>query len=84
MTTDTGAPAGGMAREQRAGRAALPHDVCSLVTLGVLADAARHGHWLTPESLVFGSEIKVILEYPGERAEFRRETLPEYLAFGYL
>src|SRR5207249_12298933 len=39
---------------------------------------------LTPESLVFGSEIKVILEYPGARAEFRRETLPEYLAFGYL
>jgi asparagine synthase (glutamine-hydrolysing) len=39
---------------------------------------------LTSEALVFGSEIKVILEYPGVRAEFRRQGLPEYLAFGYL
>jgi asparagine synthase (glutamine-hydrolysing) len=39
---------------------------------------------LTPESLVFGSEIKVILAYPGVRADFARAGLPEYLAFGYL
>ena len=39
---------------------------------------------LTPELLVFGSEIKVILAYPGVQAEFYREGLPEYLAFGYL
>ena len=39
---------------------------------------------LTPEWLVFGSEIKVILRYPGVQAAFHREGLPEYLAFGYL
>ncbi len=39
---------------------------------------------LTPESLLFGSEIKVILAHPGVRAEFHRSGLPEYLAFGYL
>src|SRR5271167_2369844 len=39
---------------------------------------------LTSESLLFGSEIKVILAHPGVRAEFHRSGLPEYLAFGYL
>jgi asparagine synthase (glutamine-hydrolysing) len=39
---------------------------------------------LTSEHIVFGSEIKVILAFPGGRAQFNRATLPEYLAFGYL
>jgi len=39
---------------------------------------------LTGESFLFGSEMKVILAYPGVQAEFRRSSLPEYLAFGYL
>jgi asparagine synthase (glutamine-hydrolysing) len=39
---------------------------------------------LTPESFLFGSEIKVILAHPGVRPEFHRPALPEYLAFGYL
>ena len=39
---------------------------------------------LTAESFVFGSEIKVILAYPGVRPEFNRAGLPEFLAFGYL
>jgi asparagine synthase (glutamine-hydrolysing) len=39
---------------------------------------------VTPESFLFGSEIKVVLAHPGVRAEFYREGLPEYLAFGYL
>jgi asparagine synthase (glutamine-hydrolysing) len=39
---------------------------------------------LTPERLLFGSEIKVLLAYGGIRPEFNRSALPEYLAFGYL
>src|SRR6266496_1287559 len=39
---------------------------------------------LTPERLLFGSEIKVVLAYGGIRPEFNRSTLPEFLAFGYL
>jgi asparagine synthase (glutamine-hydrolysing) len=39
---------------------------------------------LTPERLLFGSEIKVLLAHGAIRAEFNRSTLPEYLAFGYL
>ena len=39
---------------------------------------------LTPESFLFGSEIKVILAHPGVRPEFNSSVLPEYLAFGYL
>jgi asparagine synthase (glutamine-hydrolysing) len=35
-------------------------------------------------TLLFGSEIKTILAYPGVRPEFNRGTLAEYLAFGYL
>ena len=39
---------------------------------------------LTPERLLFGSEIKAVLAYGGVRPEFNRASLPEYLAFGYL
>jgi asparagine synthase (glutamine-hydrolysing) len=35
-------------------------------------------------TLLFGSEIKTILAYPGVNPEFNRATLAEYLAFGYL
>jgi asparagine synthase (glutamine-hydrolysing) len=33
---------------------------------------------------VFASEIKALLAYPGVRAEFNRNVLTEYLAFGYI
>jgi asparagine synthase (glutamine-hydrolysing) len=36
------------------------------------------------KTLLFGSEIKTILSYPGVRAEFNTGVLGEYLAFGYL
>jgi asparagine synthase (glutamine-hydrolysing) len=36
------------------------------------------------EHFLFGSEIKALLAHPGVRAEFNRDALPEYLAFGYL
>ncbi len=36
------------------------------------------------KSLLFGSEIKAILAYPGVRAELNMGVLSEYLAFGYL
>src|SRR5215813_11764263 len=36
------------------------------------------------QSLLFGSEIKTILAYPGVRPEFNYSTLAEYLAFGYI
>src|SRR6266403_482490 len=39
---------------------------------------------LTQESLLFGSEVKVILAHGGVRPEFDRAALPEFLAFGYL
>src|SRR5450756_2916163 len=39
---------------------------------------------LTPERLLFGSEIKAVLAHGGIRSEFNRAALPEYLAFGYL
>jgi asparagine synthase (glutamine-hydrolysing) len=39
---------------------------------------------LTPERLLFGSEIKAVLAHGGIRPEFNRASLPEYLAFGYL
>ncbi len=35
-------------------------------------------------ALLFGSEIKALLAYPGLRPEFNRKALGEYLAFGYL
>jgi asparagine synthase (glutamine-hydrolysing) len=38
---------------------------------------------LTSQNFIFGSEIKILLEY-GVRAELNRAVLPEYLAFGYL
>ena len=39
---------------------------------------------LTPERLLFGSEIKVVLAHGSGRPELNRAVLPEYLAFGYL
>ncbi len=36
------------------------------------------------KTLLFGSEIKTILSYPGVRAELNTGVLAEYLAFGYL
>jgi asparagine synthase (glutamine-hydrolysing) len=39
---------------------------------------------LTPQRIIFGSEIKVILACPGTSAQLERTVLPEYLAFGYL
>ena len=39
---------------------------------------------LTPERLLFGSEVKVILAHGTKRATFDRAALPEFLAFGYL
>jgi asparagine synthase (glutamine-hydrolysing) len=39
---------------------------------------------LTPQRLLFGSEIKAVFAHGGIRPEFNRSTLPEYLAFGYL
>jgi asparagine synthase (glutamine-hydrolysing) len=39
---------------------------------------------LTPQQIIFGSEIKVILACPGTSAQLDRTVLPEYLAFGYL
>ncbi len=36
------------------------------------------------KALLFGSEIKTILAYPGIAAEFNRGTLAEYLSFGYI
>ena len=35
-------------------------------------------------TLLFGSEIKTILAYPGVKPEFNHGTLAEYLAFGYI
>src|ERR1700722_15478116 len=35
-------------------------------------------------TLLFGSEIKAILSYPGIRTELNTSVLAEYLAFGYL
>jgi asparagine synthase (glutamine-hydrolysing) len=36
------------------------------------------------QTLLFGSEIKTILSYPGVRAELNTGVLAEYLSFGYL
>ena len=36
------------------------------------------------KTLLFGSEIKAILAHPGMKPEFNRQTLAEYLAFGYI
>jgi asparagine synthase (glutamine-hydrolysing) len=35
-------------------------------------------------TLLFGSEIKAILKYPGVKPEFHQAVLAEYLAFGYV
>src|ERR1700674_4461615 len=48
--------------------------------LGIKPFYYRH----TPETFLFGSEIKALLAYPGVRAELNRAALPEYLAFGYM
>jgi len=39
---------------------------------------------LTADNFLFGSEIKVVLAYPGVQPEFQPDVLPEFLAFGYL
>jgi len=39
---------------------------------------------LTSHLFLLGSEIKVLLAHPDVQAEFRRDILSEYLAFGYL
>jgi len=39
---------------------------------------------LTPESFLFGSEIKVVVADRSSRPDFHFAALPEYLAFGYL
>ena len=39
---------------------------------------------ISSERIVFGSEIKVLLTHPSVHPEFRRDSLPEFLAFGYL
>ncbi len=39
---------------------------------------------LSRDNFIFGSEIKVLMAYPGMRPEVNRDALPEYLAFGYL
>jgi asparagine synthase (glutamine-hydrolysing) len=39
---------------------------------------------LDENRLVFASEIKALLEYPGIKAELAGGVIPEYLAFGYL
>jgi len=39
---------------------------------------------LGEDTLLFGSEIKALLAYPGVRAEFNPRVLSEYLAFGYV
>ena len=39
---------------------------------------------LTPERMLFGSEVKVLLAHGSVRPEFNRAALPEFLAFGYL
>jgi asparagine synthase (glutamine-hydrolysing) len=36
------------------------------------------------KTLLFGSEIKAILAYPGMKPEFNQGVLAEYLAFGYI
>src|SRR5215471_7586474 len=41
-------------------------------------------YWFDGGKLLFGSEIKTILAYPGVKAEFNASTLAEYLAFGYI
>lgn len=48
--------------------------------LGIKPLYYRHENGL----LLFGSEIKTILAYPGVKPEFDRSTLAEYLAFGYI
>lgn len=39
---------------------------------------------LNDRRLLFASEIKALLQFPGVRAELNTNGIPEYLAFGYL
>ena len=39
---------------------------------------------LTDRELIFASEVKSLLEFPGVKRELNGDALPEYLAFGYL
>jgi asparagine synthase (glutamine-hydrolysing) len=48
--------------------------------LGIKPLYYRHSR----ESLVFGSEVKALLAYPGVDASLNRGALPEYLAFGFI
>jgi asparagine synthase (glutamine-hydrolysing) len=48
--------------------------------LGIKPLYYRH----SPESFLFGSEIKALLAHPGIVPELNRDALAEYLAFGYL
>jgi asparagine synthase (glutamine-hydrolysing) len=48
--------------------------------LGIKPLYYRH----TPQNFIFGSEIKVLCEYPGVARSLNRAMLPEFLAFGYL
>ena len=41
-------------------------------------------YYFDSRMLLFGSEIKTMLAYPGVTPQFNRATLAEYLAFGYL
>lgn len=40
-------------------------------------------YFLRERRLIFASEMKSLLEFPGIRGELNRTALPEYLAFGY-
>ncbi len=41
-------------------------------------------YWQRGETLVFASEIKAILEYPGIRRELDHESMRQYLFYGYV
>jgi asparagine synthase (glutamine-hydrolysing) len=41
-------------------------------------------YFLSEKAFLFSSEIKALLVHPEVTAKFNRETLPEFLAFGYL
>lgn len=41
-------------------------------------------YWQSQHTLVFASELKAILEYPGVRRELDHESLRQYLFYGYV
>src|SRR5262249_16745610 len=53
-----------------------------LLTRDRLGIKPLYYHW-DGSTLVFGSEIKSLLEHPSVRAEFEPALLAEYLCFGY-